>query len=66
VTPDAKTLYVAGTDANGAPTLFVNNINTGWTTYPLAYAASNLAITVPSVGAFLTGTKTVATPGARP
>jgi len=59
-TPDAKTLYIVGQDVNGVATLFVNNVNTGWTTYPLAYAASNLAITVPSVGAFLTGTKTVA------
>jgi hypothetical protein len=59
-TPDAKTLYVVGTDVNGTPTLFVNNVNTGWTTYSLSYASSNLAITVPSVGAFLSGTKTVA------
>jgi hypothetical protein len=69
-TPDAKTLYVTGTDANGNPTMFVNNVNTGWTTYPLAYAPptgatttysrQNLAITVPSAAAFVTGTKTVA------
>ena len=59
-TPDAKTLYVVGADANGVPTLFVNNVNTGWTTYPLKNASSNVAITVPSVGAFLSGTKTVA------
>ena len=69
-TPDAKTLYVTGTDANGNATLFVNNVNTGWTTYPLAYAPptgnattysrQNLAITVPSAAAFVTGTKTVA------
>ena len=65
-TPDAKTLYVVGTDfsnpsiANGVPTLFVNNINTGWTTYPLDAPSTNLAITVPGVGAFLSGIQTVA------
>ena len=59
-TPDAKTVYAVGTDPTGAPTLFVNNVNTGWTTYPLAYASSDLAITVPSVGAFLSGSTTVA------
>ena len=59
-TPDAKTVYAVGTDPTGVPTLFVNNVNTGWTTYPLAYASSDLAITVPSVGAFLSGSTTVA------
>jgi hypothetical protein len=67
-TPDGKTLYVTGTsfptDAGGTatptPTLFVYNVNTGWTTYPLGNAAPDLAITVPGVGAFLSGTTTVA------
>jgi hypothetical protein len=59
-TPDAKTVYAVGTDPTGTPTLFVNNVNTGWTTYMLADASSNLAITVPSVGAFLSGSTTVA------
>jgi hypothetical protein len=59
-TPDAKTMYAVGTDASGAPTLFVNNVNTGWTTYALNDASSNLAITVPGVGAFLNGPATVA------
>ena len=59
-TPDAKTLYVVGTDASGKPTLFVNNVNTGWTTYPLGEQASEVAITIPSVGAFLSGSPTVA------
>ena len=59
-TPDAKTLYVVGTDANGAPTLFVNNVNTGWTTYGLPSASNSVAITIPSVGAFESGTQTVA------
>ena len=59
-TPDAKTVYAVGTDPTGTPTLFVNNVNTGWTTYTLANASSDLAITVPSVGAFLSGSTTVA------
>jgi hypothetical protein len=59
-TPDAKTLYVTGSDINGNPKLFVNNINTGWTTYSLANPSTNLAITIPGVGAFLSGTQTVA------
>ncbi len=66
-TPDAKTVYAVGTDPTGAPTLFVNNVNTGWTTYPLAastnpeqtIAATSLAVTIPSVGAFLSGYPTV-------
>jgi trimeric autotransporter adhesin len=79
-TPDAQTLYIVGTsyatNPAGAPTLFVDNVNTGWTTYPLTqegqspdpasvplapnHPATNLAITVPSVGAFLSGNPTVA------
>ena len=59
-TPDAKTLYVVGSDQNGAPTLFVNNVNTGWTTYTLPSASRDVAITVPSVGAFESGATTVA------
>jgi len=67
-TPDAKTLYIVGTrydyTTNTAgtpiPTLFVNNVNTGWTTYTLPDVAKDLAITVPSVGAFISGSPTVA------
>lgn len=58
-TPDAKTVYAVGTDPTGKPTLFVNNLNTGWTTYSLAAASSDLTVTVPSIGAFLNGTTTV-------
>jgi len=71
-TPDSQTLYIVGADYStnpaGTPTLFVNNTNTGWTTYPLstpvcspltvAACASNVAITVPGVGAFLSGSPT--------
>ena len=72
-TPDAKTLYVVGTSytaANGStattptPTLFVFNVNTGWTTYTLPDAttdvANAVAVTVPGVGAFESGNPTVA------
>jgi hypothetical protein len=56
-TPDSKTLYVVGT-LNGASTLFVFNAYTGWTTYPLANPSTNVALTVPGVGAFLSGSST--------
>ncbi len=72
-TPDSKTLYVTDSAAAGAghtDTLYVYNLNTGWTTYPLAPSdpsnpmtnpgAQSLAITVPGVGAFLSGATTVA------
>lgn len=78
-TPDSKTLYVVGYVTNSAntsapytPTLFVNNVNTGWTTYPLGPAMSQppspsstpanwpvgLAVTVPGAGAFLSSSAT--------
>ena len=80
-TPDSKTLYVSDSAAlNDTPeniaaginghtdTLYVNNVNTGWTTYPLAPSgpgtqnpgAQSLALTIPGVGAFLSGSPTVA------
>jgi len=67
-TPDAKTLYVTDSAAAGAGhtnTLYVYNANTGWTTYPLTSSGGpngpkNLAITIPGVGAYITGNPTVA------
>ncbi|MFZ0743985.1 MAG: hypothetical protein WAM85_06245 [Terracidiphilus sp.] len=72
-TPDSKTLYITDSAAVGAghsDTLYVYNANTGWTTYPLAASnpanpaaspgAQNLALTIPGVGAFLSGSTTVA------
>jgi len=72
-TPDGLTLYVVGYVSSSStsnptytPTLFVDNTNTGWTTYTLGSAsnvipaAADLAITVPSVAAFLSGSATVA------
>ena len=64
-TPDAKTLYVsdsASLGANHSDTLYVFNVNTGWTTYDLTSSAgaASLALTIPSVGVYLSGDTTVA------
>lgn len=67
-TPDSKTLYVvdstsANTSSNSdhTNTLYVYNSDTGWSSYALSYeTAQSLAITTPSVGAFLAGAQTVA------
>jgi hypothetical protein len=64
-TPDAKTLYAVDRASLGtghSDTLYVYNANTGWTTYNLSSSggATNLALTIPSVGAFLSGNPTVA------
>lgn len=64
-TPDSKTLYItdsAALGANHSDTLYIYNQNTGWTTYDLSGSggAQNLAITVPGVGAYLSGNPTVA------
>jgi len=64
-TPDSETLYVSDSASLGAghsDTLYVYNANTGWTTYDLTSSggATNLAITVPGVGAYLSGNPTVA------
>ena len=77
-TPDVKTLYVtdsaavncAATGIAGhTDTMYVYNVNTGWTSYALPASTGtckstpvgvqNLAITVPSVGAFASGASTV-------
>jgi hypothetical protein len=64
-TPDAKTLYITDSASQGAghtDTLYVYSANTGWTTYDLSSSggASNLAVTIPGVGAYLSGNPTVA------
>ena len=64
-TPDSKTLYVTDSAAAGAGhtnTLYVYNVNTGWTTYDLTSSggAEHLALTIPGVGAYLSGNPTVA------
>ncbi|HWG21088.1 MAG TPA: hypothetical protein VG225_11220 [Terracidiphilus sp.] len=67
-TPDGKTLYVTDSTKAGAghsDTLYVYNANTGWTTYPLSTSGGptgpqNLVVTIPGVGAYLSGDPTVA------
>jgi hypothetical protein len=67
-TPDSKTLYITDSAAVGGghtDTLYVFNANTGFTAYPLpssmgSNGAQNLAITIPGVGAYLSGSPTVA------
>jgi trimeric autotransporter adhesin len=67
-TPDGKTLYVTDSASAGAGhtnTLYVFNANTGWTTYPLTTSGGpngpqNVAITIPGVGAYISGNPTVA------
>ena len=69
-TPDAMTLYITDTAAAGAGhsnTVYVYNVNTGWTscTEGMSCAASyagaqNVAVTIPGVGAYFSGNPTVA------
>ncbi len=64
-TPDSKTLYIsdsASLGPNHSNTLYVYNVNTGWTTYDLTSSggATSVALTIPSVGAYLSGNTTVA------
>jgi sugar lactone lactonase YvrE len=81
-TPDVKTLYITDSAAlggNHTDTLYIYNVNTGWSSYLLACSTSNtsstvcnstlgtttsngaqnLAITVPGVGAYMSGSPTV-------
>jgi hypothetical protein len=63
-TPDNTTVYIVGNDGTPAatPTLFVYNTFNGWSTYNLTAVGggSDLALTVPSEGAYITGTDTSA------
>jgi hypothetical protein len=73
-TPDSKTLYVVDNASLGGDhtdALYVYNVNTGWTDYSLPPQpqptppppnpiARDLAIAIPGVGAFLSGSPTVA------
>lgn len=60
-TPDSKTLYITDSAAAGTGhtnTLYVYNTSSGWTLHDLSATtggSQNLAITVPSVGAYLSG-----------
>ncbi len=64
-TPDSETLYVVDSASLGGDhtnTLYVYNDNTGWSQYSLSSSggATNLAVMVPGVGAYLSGNPTVA------
>ena len=64
-TPDSETLYVVDSASAGGDhtnTLYVYNANTGWSQYSLdsSGGATNLAVMVPGVGAYLSGYPTVA------
>jgi trimeric autotransporter adhesin len=71
-TQDSNTLYIVDSSSLGAghtDTLYVHDANSGWSTYPLAASpaawftnqtARRLAITVPGLGAYLSGDPTVA------
>jgi hypothetical protein len=68
-TPDGKTLYVVDStaantsaNANHTDTLYVYNVNTGWTTYDLTSSGggTSVALAIPSVGAYIAGNPTVA------
>jgi hypothetical protein len=64
-TPDSNTLYIVDSAAlggNHTDTLYVYNNNSGWSSYSLASSggAQHLAITVPGVGAYLSGNPIVA------
>jgi len=63
-TPDSKTMYAvdyasAGTGHSDA--LYVYNTSTGWSTYDLSATGGgkNVAVTVPSLGAYLAGTSSL-------
>jgi len=64
-TQDSNTLYIVDSSSLGGShtnTLYVDNTNSGWSTYDLSGSggAQNLAITVPGIGAYLAGNPTVA------
>ena len=64
-TPDSDTLYVVDNAALGGShtdTLYVYNASTGWSTYSLSASggSQSVAVTLPGVGAYLSGDPTVA------
>ena len=64
-TQDSNTLYVVDSAAlggNHTNTLYVHDTNSGWSTYSLnaSGGSQDLAITVPGLGAYLSGSSTVA------
>ena len=65
--PDSQTVYITGVDTSGNPQLLVHNIFTGWTPItPTTGLYTDIAVTVPHVGAFFAEgpTGTTVSPGA--
>jgi hypothetical protein len=66
-TPDSKTLYITDSASLGAghsDTLYVYGANDDWTTYDLSKTtggSQSLAITIPGVGAYLSGSPNYST-----
>jgi hypothetical protein len=62
-TPDSKTLYITDSASAGAGhsnKLYVYNVNTGWTSYPLSSTGTqDVTALIPGVGAYISGFPTV-------
>ncbi len=63
-TPDSKTLYITDSATAGAGhsnKLYVYNVNSGWTSYPLGSTGTqDVTALIPGVGAYISGSPTVA------
>ncbi len=63
-TPDSKTLYITDSASAGpghTDKLYVYNVNTGWTSYPLGSTGTqDVTALIPGVGAYISGFPTVA------
>ena len=58
-TPDSQTVYITATDpVSGTPRLLVYSTFTGWNDITPAVTPLDVAVTVPSVGAYFAGTST--------
>jgi hypothetical protein len=53
--PDAETVYITGTDEFGNPQLLVHSSAINWEAIPLTKAYTDVAVTVPHIGAYLAG-----------
>jgi hypothetical protein len=56
--PDSQTVYIITTGVNSSypPQIFVHNSFTGWINYSVNPAFSDVAVTVPHIGAYFAGT----------
>ena len=53
--PDAQTVYITGTDEFGNNQLLVHSTFNGWTATPLTTNYTDVAVTVPHIGAYFAG-----------